>query len=134
MEQLYLSRSNLTALLRKLDDEDSYKTIIKYRNENDPYVNTIDKIKVTAVEDEDLYINRERGLMVDELPFIAVGNGELTEKLGKTIICSRCGKRHKVEQDDEGHLQYIKCGEHLYLIGVDGYKINYKDKKKRGRN
>lgn len=35
--------------------------------------------------------------------------------------------------DDEGHLQYIKCGNHLYLIGVDGYKITYNDKKKRGK-
>lgn len=65
MNKLYLSRSNLEALLRKLDDVNSFKTIIKYRNELDPYVNTTD-IMVIAVEDEDLYINREKGKMYDE--------------------------------------------------------------------
>ena len=65
MNKLYLSRSNLEALLRKLDDELSFKTIIKYRIETDPYVNTTD-VMVIAVEDEVLYVNRERGKMYDE--------------------------------------------------------------------
>ena len=68
-----------------------------------------------------------------KIPYLAVDSSMLGDRLGKTVICHICGKGHNVEQDDEGHLQYIKCGEHLYLIGVDGYKINYKDKKKRGK-
>lgn len=67
MNKLYLSRSNLEALLRKLDDKNSQKTIVKYRNELDPFVNTVDTLMVIAVEDKDLYVNRERGVMYDEL-------------------------------------------------------------------
>ena len=65
MNKLYLSRANLESLLRKLDDEHSKKTIIKYRNELDPFVNTTD-VMVIAVEDNELYVNRERGKMYDE--------------------------------------------------------------------
>jgi len=59
VEVLYLSRSNLVGLLSKLDNPNSFKTIIKYRNENDPYVNSMDSVAVVAVEDEELYVNRK---------------------------------------------------------------------------
>lgn len=71
--------------------------------------------------------------MRKKIPYLAVDSSMLGDRLGKTVICHKCGKEHKVEQDDEGHLQYIKCGNAEYLVGVDGYKINYKDKKKRGK-
>ena len=66
-----------------------------------------------------------------KIPYLAVDSSMLGDRLGKTVICHICGKEHKVEQDDEGHLQYTKCENNLYLIGVDGYKINYKDKKEK---
>lgn len=59
VEVLYLSRSNLVGLLSKLDNPNSFKTIIKYCNENDPYVNSMDSVAVVAVEDEELYVNRK---------------------------------------------------------------------------
>ena len=66
-ERLFLSRRNLLTLLSKLDraakGETTACTIIKYRNESDPLVNTIDAISVTAVEDEDLYGSRSAGPM-----------------------------------------------------------------------
>ena len=64
MEQIYLSRRNLLALLSKLDrkkqGDNTQCTIIKYRTETDPYVNSIDCVSITAIEDEDFY-NREPG-------------------------------------------------------------------------
>ncbi|WP_407307327.1 hypothetical protein [Acinetobacter sp.] len=66
-EKLYLSRRNLLTLLSKLDrkkvgDETSC-TIVKFQNPTDGFVNTMDTISVTAVEDEDLYVNRTPGVM-----------------------------------------------------------------------
>ena len=62
--KIYLSRRNLLTLLSKLDrklkGEQTYCTIIKERNESDPYVNTIDIVSITAVEDSDFY-NRAPG-------------------------------------------------------------------------
>lgn len=67
METLYLSKRNLLTLLGKLDrkeqGEETACTIIKYRNENDPLVNSIDAIRVVAVSDEDLYTSRNAGAM-----------------------------------------------------------------------
>ena len=68
-----------------------------------------------------------------KIPYLAVDSSMLGDRLGKTVICHICGKEHNVEQDDEGQLQYTKCEDNLYLVGVDGYKITYNDKKKRGK-
>lgn len=54
-----LSRSNLKALLHKLDVENSARTIVRV-TEDDWY------LMVTAEEDEDHYGTRKRGLMTDE--------------------------------------------------------------------
>ena len=66
-EQIYLSRRNLLTLLSKLDRAKSgdatAKTIVKYMNPKDPFVQTMDSIAVTAVEDEDYYIDRTPGVM-----------------------------------------------------------------------
>lgn len=59
MEQVYLTRRNLKALLSKLDrvknGESSYCTIVKNDNVHEKYPQTIESIMVTAVEDEDYY-------------------------------------------------------------------------------
>jgi len=66
-EQIYLSRRNLLTLLSKLDRAKSgdatAKTIVKYMNPKDPFVQTMDSIAVTAVEDEDYYVDRTPGVM-----------------------------------------------------------------------
>ena len=72
-------------------------------------------------------------------PFIAVGEEELGRPLGKTIKCSRCGKRHLVKNADSartwspitnewtdgntGMLQFYKCGDDLFLAGILGREI-----------
>lgn len=67
MEQIFLSKRNLQILLSKLErleaGEETACTIIKYKNPNDPYVNTIDKVIVTAIPDERFYANRDAGAM-----------------------------------------------------------------------
>jgi hypothetical protein len=67
MQTLYLSKRNLLTLLNKLEraeqGEDTKCAIIKYRNENDPFVNTVKAITVVAVPDEKLYTKREAGIM-----------------------------------------------------------------------
>lgn len=66
-EQIYLSRRNLLTLLSKLDrkaaGESTACTIVKYHNPKDPFTQSMDSVVVTAVEDEDLYVNRSAGAM-----------------------------------------------------------------------
>jgi len=66
-EQIYLSRRNLLTLLSKLDraanGEVTACTIVKYQNQTDPFVQTMDAIAVTAIEDSDYYEKRAAGEM-----------------------------------------------------------------------
>ena len=66
-EQIYLSRRNLMMLLSKLDrqaaGESTSCTVIKYQNKSDPYVQSMDAIAVTAIEDDKFYANRNPGAM-----------------------------------------------------------------------
>lgn len=66
-EQIYLSRRNLLTLLSKLDrqrdGETTACTVIKFRNEKDPFTQSMDSIAVTAVEDDVYYANRNAGPM-----------------------------------------------------------------------
>ncbi len=65
-----------------------------------------------------------------KVPFIAIGNDELTESLGSHIICERCGKRHKVKYGmrvlEDGTkvpsktIAFVRCGGSTYLAGVNG--------------
>lgn len=65
MEQVYLSRRNLVTLLSKLDrkknGEITMCTLIKSDNTHSKYPQTMQNIKVTAVEDEEYYTDREAG-------------------------------------------------------------------------
>jgi len=67
MERIYLSRRNLMMLLSKLDrardGEITACSIIKYQNDKDVFVQSMDAIAVTAVEDSALYANRSAGPM-----------------------------------------------------------------------
>jgi hypothetical protein len=71
-EQVYLSRRNLLSLLSKLDrklkGEFTECTIIKYDQEHPIYPQSINEIRVTAVEDEIYYADRNPGnvLSVDD--------------------------------------------------------------------
>lgn len=64
MEKVYLSRRNLLTLLSKLDrvkaGEVSLCTLIKQDTLHEKYPQTIDKIMITAIEDEEYY-DREAG-------------------------------------------------------------------------
>jgi len=65
MEQVYLSRRNLLTLLNKLDRKkaggDTRCTLQKHDNKHPTYPQTMEHISVTAVEDEDYYIDRPAG-------------------------------------------------------------------------
>lgn len=67
MPKVYLSRRNLLTLLSKLDrkraGDETYCTIIKNDNVHPVYPQTMKSIEVTAVEDEDYYIDRRAGPM-----------------------------------------------------------------------
>lgn len=60
MQTVYLTRRNLLALLDKLDNPNSYKTLIKYDTEHPKYACS-DIIRVVALENEDYYTDREPG-------------------------------------------------------------------------
>ena len=67
MEQIYLSKRNLLTLLSKLErlekGEETKCAIIKYKNLQDPYCNSMDVVFVTAIPDEKFYTNREPGFV-----------------------------------------------------------------------
>jgi hypothetical protein len=69
MECLYLSERNLRTLLNKLErykcGENTECTIIKYRNIGDPVYQSMDAIAIEAVLDEEYYINRNPGKVLD---------------------------------------------------------------------
>ena len=68
-----------------------------------------------------------------ETPFIAIGNDELGEDVGKTLKCKRCGKRHKVKSVERvlsdgtwqpsALLGFIKCRGKAYLVAINGKLI-----------
>lgn len=66
-EQIFLSRRNLMTLLSKLDraaaGDKTACTLVKFRIPTDPFVQTIDAIAVTAIEDADYYVGRGAGVM-----------------------------------------------------------------------
>ena len=68
MEQIYLSRRNLLALLSKLDrrkaGDSTLCTLVKRDNLHPKYPQSMPEIRVTALEDEEYYIDRKPGPMV----------------------------------------------------------------------
>jgi len=58
--------------------------------------------------------------------YLAIGADELTETLGATIVCERCGEVHRVEYGlyKDGRVDtdtaYVKCQGKTYLCGVGG--------------
>lgn len=65
MNQLYLTRRNLLTLLNKLDrvkdGDESACTIIKVDTIHPKYKQTIGATRITAIEDEDYYVDRQPG-------------------------------------------------------------------------
>ena len=74
------------------------------------------------------------------LPYIAIGNNELGDKLKSTIDCPHCGKRHRVQKSKSRKLlpngelgpfevsnllQFYKCTKNgnVYLCGIEGKAI-----------
>lgn len=65
----------------------------------------------------------------------AIGNDELKQcpRLGKSILCDICGKRHKVrygkEKQEDGtwapttNIAFYSCGDNSYLVGIKGKDI-----------
>jgi hypothetical protein len=82
MKQVYLSRRNLLTLLAKLDRNrdmpgSSQCTIIKNDNNHPKYPQSMKHIQVTAVEDEDYYVDRPAGEMhpLEEAKLAATSGG-----------------------------------------------------------
>jgi hypothetical protein len=58
------------------------------------------------------------------VPFLAVGNDELGDPVGKTEICPGCKKKHRVRMlGGIGGLAVLQCGKKSYLVGIKGKKI-----------
>ena len=64
---VYLSRRNLLTLLSKLDrkaaGEDTACTLVKRDNVHPTYPQTMEQIRVVAVDDDEYYIDRHAGLV-----------------------------------------------------------------------
>lgn len=74
---------------------------------------------------------------IEEIPFIAFGNGELdgNDEIGEFETCPNCGELHKVGYGDKvlkdgtkvptKMLAFVDCPENgnSYLVGIDGKRI-----------
>lgn len=70
-----------------------------------------------------------------KINMLAVGNDELDKAppIGDFILCISCGRRHIIKYGNkvlpDGTLEpsktlaFYKCGESLYLAGIDGKRI-----------
>jgi hypothetical protein len=69
-----------------------------------------------------------------DIPFGAYGNCETRDwdVLGEFCECPNCGESHKVENAEgkgayesnmSGVLQYVKCGEKIFMVGIKGKKV-----------
>jgi hypothetical protein len=69
-DRIYLSERNLRVLLSKLErykaGDKTECTIVKYHNPRDPFCQTMDEIAVIAIPDNEYYVNREPGVMLDK--------------------------------------------------------------------
>lgn len=64
---------------------------------------------------------------------LAIGNDELGEKLGDTIICPKCGEEHPIkfgkQEMPDGTwvetklLSFYRCGDKSYLAGIKGQRV-----------
>lgn len=120
-EQIYLSRRNLLMLLSKLDrkaaGESTACTVIKYKNPADPFIQSMDCISVTAVEDDEYYANRNAGPMHpnDEVAVATKVIGQAMDQDANVYV----------------YLASLPLGHHLYtgeLIGVSAREIFNMDK------
>ena len=79
-------------------------------------------------------MHRGQDMSEDTVPFMAVGNDELGEQLGKTIKCPHCLQEHEIttgtvkdqvtgEQIPSDILQFYKCGDTTYLAGIKGKRV-----------
>lgn len=65
--------------------------------------------------------------MSDYVPFIAIGNDELGDFLHTFVNCPHCGEQHEIQcssqdsmnKDKPVTLQFYKCGEKSYLVGIN---------------
>ncbi len=64
MANVFLSRRNLITLINKLDSKTSLNTLIKCDTTHKKYPCS-EIIVVTAIEDEDYYIDREAGVVLN---------------------------------------------------------------------
>lgn len=60
--------------------------------------------------------------VLDDFPYLAVGNEELGAPVGETAPCPHCGKEYPViDSEPKGALQGVRCETGgLYLVGIDG--------------
>lgn len=66
--QVFLTRRNLEALLKKLDREGSQCTIIKGDTVHPTHpITGVDEVWVTAVEDDTYYTDRKAGVMYEDI-------------------------------------------------------------------
>ena len=71
-----------------------------------------------------------------EIPFIAIGNDELGEDIGKEekVKCKNCGKYHTIKYGkrklkdgtyvESKMLGFVDCGKKSFLVTIDNKLIN----------
>jgi len=72
------------------------------------------------------------------VPFVAITDNDLGEKLGCSIDCPRCGSKHAVESSGPskvlhpdgtesvgpaGTVQFYRCNGTSYIVGIKGQKL-----------
>ena len=62
--------------------------------------------------------------MSDSVPYVGFSNDSLAKmeraKAGDEIICQKCARTHVLEDSTPPMLLFYKCGDAIYLGGIDG--------------
>jgi hypothetical protein len=126
-QQIYLSRRNLLTLLSKLDrkaaGEHSECTLIKRDNVHPKYSQTMKEIYITAVEDEDYYVNREPGIVFPEDNPMNANPSMLQKEL------DRYNAELSSLLNDEGRFAVIKNDNKIEIFDTydDALKYGYEE-------
>jgi hypothetical protein len=55
--------------------------------------------------------------------YVAIGNDELGESVGVRVRCGRCNEWHDVASSSGNLLQFVRCGDATFVVGIRGHHI-----------
>lgn len=57
------------------------------------------------------------------MSYLTIGNDELGESVGVRVRCERCNEWHDVASSNGNLLQFVRCGDATFVVGIRGHHI-----------